>query len=289
MGWLELAGVDVKVKALLALLAVLALVVPPLALLRDEIGLKAALAIIAASYAGFYLAFDRMAALLLSGAVGVARVVERVAEEVAGEGEDEAGSLEAGEGPESLLEGEDFEIPRPSNADAAMLWGLATSLYREMGGKLDVQVIIYDDEAEVAASYPSYPHSEEEYIVVDDDLFTAVVDEGRVKVVTDVFSAAPLVRALRRGEGDTVVVEDEDEAMALYSLAKALASATLSEGLEGLAPYLAYKAIVKLQRRGLIRFTSREVADLLPFEDKRTWSLVRQQVAEEIGASKKGA
>ncbi|GAB6148612.1 hypothetical protein [Stetteria hydrogenophila] len=261
-------------------MAVVALVVPVVALFRDILGWKASVGLIAASWAGIYLLLARLAATALGGLARIAEALEQAGgvavdeavEELAGIPYREDEGLEGVDDPEGEL----------------FVWALARSLYKGMGGGEDVVLVVVDEGIPVTA-YPP-----EAYMEVDSEEVEAQEppraerdpEAGMVVVTLSPNQFLQLSRAAKTGEGESLVVEDYGTLKTLYSLAKALAEAITGPG--PLASYVAYKAILKAHERGYIRFNPEGLLDKLPLEDSHTRRRVREQVSEELSLHNSG-
>lgn len=267
-----LGGLDARLKLLASSLAVVVLVVPLVALFKDVLGWEASVALIAASWAGFYILMTRLAAAALTGLVKVAEALERAGEAVA---DDDFGSDDE----VSDDEYDDF-IEDPEGE--LLVWALASTLYKAMGGKEDLVISVVDDGIPVTA-YPP-----DKYMYVDSE---EVESQEPPKATRDPETGLALVtlsprhfrlfsKAAKEGEGESLVVSDDETLEALYSMARALAEVVT--GPSPLASYVAYKAILKASRQGAIRFEPEDLLDKLPLEDAATWRKVKEQVSEEL-------
>ncbi len=269
-----LGGLDARLKLLVSALAVLVLVVPLVALFRDVLGWEASAALIAASWAGFYLLMTRLAAAALTGLVKVAEAIEKASEAATGEG---------GEGEEDFyIAAGELEGIVDDPEGELLVWALADTLYKAMGGNEDLVVSVVDDGIPVTA-YPP-----ERYMYVDSEEAESQEppravrdpDTGVALVTLSPSQFRLLARAAKAGEGESVVVRDDETLEALYSMARALAEVVA--GPSPLASYVAYKAILKASRRGAIRFDPEDLLDKLPLEDAATRRRIREQVSEEL-------
>ena len=163
-----------------------------------------------------------------------------------------------------------------------LVWALAHTLYKSMGGKEEVVVSIVEDGLPVSA-YPP-----ERYMYIDSEEAEeqeppAAVRDSEAGVALVTLSPRQfklLSTSAKAGEGEVVVIRDDEALEALYSMARALAQ-TLT-GSRPLASYVAYKAILKASRRGFIKFNPEALIDKLPLEDAATRRRVREQVLEEL-------
>lgn len=269
-----LSGLDARLRLLIASLVVVMLVVPLVALLKDYIGWQLSVALIAVSWAGFYLLTARLAAAALVGLVKVAEAIEKTSVAVAGEEE---------------LEGEDdYEDVVDDSEGELLVWALTSTLYKAMGGREEVVVAVVDDGIPITA-YPP-----ERYMNVDSEEVEemepprAVRDQesGVVLVTLSPAHFRLLSRAAKAGEGESLVVSNDETLGALYTLARALAETITGPGT--LASYVAYKAILRATRDGAITFNPENLMDKLPLEDAATRKRVREQVSEELRLSRGG-
>lgn len=163
-----------------------------------------------------------------------------------------------------------------------LVWALADTLYKAMGGKEELVVSVVDDGIPVTA-YPP-----ERYMYVDSEEAESQEppravrdpDTGVALVTLSPRQFRLLAKAAKAGEGESVVVKDDETLEALYSMTRALAE-TMT-GPSPLASYVAYKAILKASRKGVIRFDPEDLLDKLPLEDAATRRRIKEQVSEEL-------
>ena len=271
-----LGGLESRSRVLVSGVAVLVLVVPLVALLRDLLGWWLALAVIMASWAGFYVLLGRLVAAALAGLTGAAAAVAW-----AGAFITEQRRVPAREDVDDFIDFDDIYIDDPEGE--LLVWGLAESLYKLMGGKEGVVVVVVED----GVTMTSYPP--ERYVYIDTEELEAAEppkaqrdqEAGIVAVTLDTGSFRLLSSAAKRGQGESVIVDSVDALRALYGLARALAQVVAGEG--PLASYVAYKALLKAYSTGLLKLKTPSLLDELPFEDASTRRMVREQVAEELG------
>ncbi len=181
-------------------------------------------------------------------------------------------------------EGETLDFP---DEHLLYVWGLASSIQREISPskKLNTYIVVIDEGFPVEI----YPYPSENDAIDLNDLtssedfsFKAEIRDDRTAIIyvpLDVFES--LAKACERGEGERIKIEKDYEAIALYHLAKTIASMYEDKN-DVLLSYLAYKAILKLRNKGVVQVTD-EVLDELPLGDSKTKLLIRRQVSEELG------
>ncbi len=170
------------------------------------------------------------------------------------------------------------------------VWGLANSIQNEITPtkRFSIYVIVIDDGYPVEI-YP-YPNEQgsmdlDESAFSLEKVFKAEIRNNRtvlVYVPLDIFEI--LGRACERGDGEKIKINDEKEALALFSLTKILAS-TLGSQDERINSYIAYKTVLKLKKKGLLLIDDSYI-DSLPLGDSRTKFLIKRQVNEELGLKK---
>jgi len=182
---------------------------------------------------------------------------------------------------------EDYE-EEPDEDELLLVWGLVKSLNDEMaphgGGHTRRIYLVSVDEGLPVEIYP--PNEELLYELTydsssaDNGIVAEEADNGDVRVYVPLDTVRVLGETARRGEGEKAVVEELEEAEALYRLARALASLYTSDKL--MRSYLAYKSILKLRLKGAIVLPD-EILEYLPLEEVDVKQRVKRQLSEELG------
>ena len=101
-----------------------------------------------------------------------------------------------------------------------------------------------------------------------------------IGIVMDPEAFNPLAEAIRRGDGEKVVFQHEDEIVVLYDIVKKAYLAKYPESSNEMAAYIAYKTILTLAKEDVIEAPP-HLLNILPFENQEIRARIIEQVREE--------
>lgn len=104
-------------------------------------------------------------------------------------------------------------------------------------------------------------------------------NNGLVKIVMSPDMVERFARAVEDGGGESAVIAEDEVLIALYDIAKK-AYKVVYGAADDLAAYAAYKAIMRLSKKGVIK-APRNLLELLPFEPSEVREQILHQVREE--------
>jgi len=276
-------------KALIALLGVLALVTPVLALLRGALPLPLIPLLLAGSWIIAYLLVDRFILRVLRGAV---RIIEDslppfIALAPPGGSEDigEPPVEEGGREAYGVADFYDDSYEIDINEAMLLAWGLAKSLVGEIAGRSWSVYVAAHDGGVIYYVYPEN-YGEDVYKLVDEDVLeditVARAGEKSYLVILSEDVVETLYHMAMEGSGERLVVETRDQLELVYRLAKSIAKAHLGNPPEAYIDYVAYKTVVKLALKDIIK-APQEMLDKIPDIDSDTMKRIKRQVDEELG------
>jgi uncharacterized protein YjeT (DUF2065 family) len=289
-----LAGVrlSLRTRALLALLGVVSIATPPLALAGGRIPTALLALILAGSWLAFFLAVEGLVNRLVPRAV---RAIEESLMDGGAGYEAEADILGDLQLPEEFVEPVDTaeepggEVEGEMDiADAALLaWGLASSVLGEIAGRRVRAFVAVHDEGLIYYVYPE-TYDDEVYQVADEDfdgdVAVAKAGSGSYLLVLSEDALEAIYRMATRGEGERLVAREPGEVRLLYKIAREVARAHLAGAPQAYQDYVAYKTIVKMAMRGHLE-APQSLLDEIPDVDTHTRAEIKRQVEEELHAT----
>ncbi len=280
-------------RAVIALMLVLSIVAPVLALIRTSIPLPAILGLLTLAWIASYLLVDKILDTALHGAM---HVLEESSVALPG--------MEAPRGSEAVtpsmsrppvglpeigvegLAGADEDQGDISEA-SLLVWGLVRSLFEEVSGhKVAVYVAVHDE----GVIYYIYPenYGDNVYKLIDEDatgdISIARAGDNSYLAILSEDAVEELYYMASEGSGERLVVESSSQAQLLYKLALEIARSYLGgEAPEAYLEYVAYKALVKLSLKGVLQTEGANLEDILNV-DNDTKTRIKKQVDEELGS-----
>ncbi len=165
--------------------------------------------------------------------------------------------------------------------DLYMAWLLVERVIKEAAPDARRVVVVVESEDGVV-EYPLFEDVDEfnvKGIETGYRVKAVLYNDGLVKIVLTPDVLEKLARAVEEGKGESAVIVDDEVLMALYDMAKK-AYKVVYKAPEDLSAYVAYKAIMRLVRKGVIK-APRNLLDLLPFEPTELREQILHQVREE--------
>ena len=163
-----------------------------------------------------------------------------------------------------------------------MVWSLVKALYGHLSSneKRDVALLVHAEGTPIS-SYPMEWVFEELSEEPDEDssVEAFITEGGDLVVCLSLDYFRKLLIIVSRGEGELGIVEDMDEARTLFDTSLAMTRALYRDLQRDMALYVAYKAIVKLAKKGL-RVPERILEDLIPI-DRHKKTMIMEQLKEE--------
>lgn len=287
------AGLGRGGKALIALMGVVTLVTPILALLRGSLPLPTVLLLLAASWLLAYMLVDRFIVKVLQGAARLLEEYMPPPVEPASPGTPEGMAEIPRPGVrEELSPGggslDPYGEPYEGDTNEAMLlaWGFSKSLLGEITGREGSVYVAIHDEGVIYYIYPEN-YGDDVYRLVDnetyEDIVVAKAGEKNYLVILSEDVVESLYQMALNGSGERLVVETSDQLELIYSIARSMAKAHLGDSSDAYIDYVAYKAVVKLVLRGVI-VAPKGVLERIPNIDRETMSRIKKQVDEELGS-----
>ncbi len=293
---------DRRGRALLALVAVIVVVGPILALLRGLIPLPLEALILVGAWLAAYLASERILQHMIEGAL---RVLEEPGAPLLGGGaEGEApdpldGALIADPGPLGEAGGsggggplDEYPSDEGDLSEAALLaWGFLTSLVEEVTGRRSSVYVAVQDDGVVYYVYPEsygeevYKASEED---IEGDIVVAKTGDRGFLIILEEDILESLYDMASEGSGEALIVATYDDVELLYRIAREIAKSYLETAPKEYLDYVAYKALVKLKLRGALEAPQHLIDSLLD-SDGETRLRIKKQVDEELKSLKPGS
>ncbi|BAA79918.1 hypothetical protein APE_0934 [Aeropyrum pernix K1] len=187
--------------------------------------------------------------------------------------------LEAFPGGEDLGIAGGFEDVERLEEALFKVWALVKTIVEgAIGRRFEAVIIVADDDEYGGVPVAIYPETSVAY--VDDDIpgdeVSVVIEGSTVSVVLPLSVYKVLVDVVE--DGETATVKSIRQAKTLYSIAKKIASS--SSGDERIAAYIAYKTLVNLSKKGVVRFEG-STLDSIPFENDELRLKIKEQVRLE--------
>ncbi len=165
--------------------------------------------------------------------------------------------------------------------DLYLTWLLVDRVIREAVPEVRSVVIVVESE-EGVIEYPIIEDADEfnlRGIETGYRVKAVLYNNGLVKIVMSPDMVEKFAKAVEEGGGEAAVVADDEVLIAIYDIAKK-AYKVVYKAPDNLAAYAAYKAIMRLARKGVIKAPG-NLLELLPFEPSEIREQILHQVREE--------